>query len=72
MLHFLPLETSDTAYDDTQGRTDIKTYENRWKELYSLCECTFHQLAAKNVNVNVVVMICCQGNSIFLGQKKKL
>ena len=47
MFDFLPLETSDTAYNDTQGRTDIKTRENRWKELYNLCECIFHQLAAK-------------------------
>ena len=51
MLHLLPLETSDTAHDDTQGRTDIKTPKNCWKELYNLCECIFHQLAAKNVNV---------------------
>ena len=28
MLPFLPLETSDTAYNDTQGRMDMKTREN--------------------------------------------
>ena len=33
------------------------------------CECIFHQLAVKNVNVNVVKMIYCQHNSIFLRQK---
>ena len=30
----------------------------------------FHQLNVKNVNVNVVITIYCQHNSIFLGQKK--
>ena len=33
-------------------------------------ECIFHQLAVKNVNVNVVKTIYCQHNSIFLKQKK--
>ena len=32
-------------------------------------ECIFHQLAVKNVNVNVVKTIYCQRNSIFLRQK---
>ena len=31
----------------------------------------FTNLLPKNVNVNVVITIYCQGNSIFLGQKKK-
>ena len=35
------------------------------------CECIFHQLAVKNVNVNVVKTIYCQRNSIFLRPKKK-
>ena len=34
------------------------------------CECIFHQLAVKNVNVNVVITIYCQHNWIFLRQKK--
>ena len=34
------------------------------------CECIFHQLAVKNVNVNVVKTIYCQRSSIFLGEKK--
>ena len=34
------------------------------------CECIFHQLVVKNVNVNVVITIYCQHNSIFFGQKK--
>ena len=35
-------------------------------------ECIFHQLAVKNVNVNVVRTIYCQRNSIFLGKKNSL
>ena len=34
------------------------------------CECIFHQVAVKNVNVSVVKTIYCQCNSIFLRQKK--
>ena len=34
-----------------------------------MCECIFHQLAVKNVNVNVVITIYCQCNSIFLREK---
>ena len=36
----------------------------------STCEWIFHQLAVKNVNVNVVIKIYCKRNSIFLRQKK--
>ena len=32
-------------------------------------ECIFHKLAVKNVIVNVVKMIYCQRNSIFLAKK---
>ena len=32
------------------------------------CECIFHQLAVKNVNVNVVKTILASHNSIFLRQ----
>ena len=32
-------------------------------------ECNFHQVAVKNVNVNVVKKIYCQRNSIFLRKK---
>ena len=35
----------------------------------TICECIFHQLAVKNVNVNVVKTIYCQLSSIFLGKK---
>ena len=35
-----------------------------------MCECIFHQFAVKNVSVNVVIMIYCQHNWIFLRQKK--
>ena len=41
-------------------------------EKNSTCECNFHQLAVKNVNVNVVKTIYCQRNSIFLRQKKSI
>ena len=34
------------------------------------CECIFHQVAVKNVNVSVVKTIYCQRNLIFLRQKK--
>ena len=36
----------------------------------TMCECIFHQLAVKNVNINVVKTIYCQHNWIFLGQNK--
>ena len=61
MLPFLPLETSDTAYNDTQGRTDMKTRENCWKELYNLCECIFHQLATKKCECQ------CSNNDLLPG-----
>ena len=36
------------------------------------CECIFHQLAIKNVNINVVIAINCEHNWIFLGQDKNI
>ena len=36
----------------------------------TMCECIFHQLAVKNINVNVVKTRYCQRNSIFLRPKK--
>ena len=62
MLPFLPLEISDTAYNDTQGRTDMKTCENCRKELYNLCECIFHQLATKKCECQ------CSNNDLLPGQ----
>ena len=35
-----------------------------------MCECIFHHLAVKNVNINLVKIIYCQRNLIFLRQKK--
>ena len=51
---------------------NIKTRENRGNINSTTCEYMFHQLAVKNVKVNVVITIYCQHNSIFLRQKIKL
>ena len=45
----------------------IKTHKSRERNS-TTCKCIFHQLAVKNVNVNVVIAIYCQLNWIFLGQ----
>ena len=65
-LHFLRLETP--PYDDTQSRTDIKTRENCGKELYNVW-IHFSPTCRQNLNINVVITIYCQQNSIFLKQK---
>ena len=62
-------ETSDTAvrwYSNVtlKRAKTVERNSTRWN--WSI----FHQLNVKNVNVNVVITIYCQHNSIFLGQKK--
>ena len=50
-----------------------RTFKKRAKTVErnsTTCECIFHQLAVKNVNVNVVIKIYCRRNSIFLRPKK--
>ena len=37
-----------------------------------MCNCIFHQLAVKDVNVIVVITIYCQHNWIFLRRKKDI
>ena len=62
-----------------QARKKIKFHRCSFREFKraktaernsTTCECIFHQLAVKNVNVNVVITIYCQHNWIFLRQKK--
>ena len=69
-LHFLPLETSDTAVQ-WYSRKNVTLKPAKTTERNSTtCECIFHQFAVKKVNVNVVITIYCQHNWIFLRQKK--
>ena len=69
-LYFLPLETSDTAVQ-WFSRWNVTLKRAKTAERNSTtCECIFHQLAVKSVNVNVVITIYCQHHWIFLRQKK--
>ena len=81
-FHFLNLESLKTIYaslftfrDFRHRCTMILKVEQTLKHAKiteknsTTCECIFHQLAVKNVNVNVVKTIYCQRNSIFLRQK---
>ena len=81
-FHFLNLECLKRMYDSLftfrdfrHRRTIILKVERTLKRAKTMernsttCECIFHQLAVKNVNVNVVITIYCQHNSIFFGQK---
>ena len=69
-LHFLPLETSDTAVQ-WYSRLNVTLKRAKTAERNSTtCECIFHQFAVKNVNVSVVITIYCQHNWISLRQKK--
>ena len=82
VFHFLNLESLKRIYaslftfrDFRHHRTMILNVERTLKHAKTaernstMCECIFHQLAVKNVNVSVVKMIYCQHNSIFLRQK---
>ena len=83
VFYFLNLESLKRIYaslftfrDFRHRRTMILKVEQTLKHAKTrernstMCECIFHQLAVKNVNVNVVKTIYCQRNSIFLLAKK--
>ena len=48
----------------------MKTGENRWKELNTTSEWIFHQLAAKNLNVNAVQWSIASVIQYSIGKKK--
>ena len=83
VFHFLNLESLKKIYtslltfrDLRHRRTMVFKVEQTFKHARTternstMCECIFHQLAVKNVNVNVVKTIYCQRNLIFLRPKK--
>ena len=85
VFHFLNLESLKRMYASLFTSRDfrhrhamilkvernIKTPENRGKELYNV-RMHFSPICCKKVNVNVVITIYCQHNWIFLKQKKKI
>ena len=83
VFHFLNLESLKRIYaslftfrDFRHHRTMILKVERTLKHAKTternstMCECIFHQLAVKNVNINVVKTIYCPRNSTFLRPKK--
>ena len=81
VFHFRNLESLKRIYaslftfrDFRHRRTMILKVERTLKHPKTTernsttCECIFHQLAVKNVNVNVVKTILASHNSIFLRQ----
>ena len=82
IFHFLNLESMKRIYtslftfrDFRHHHTMILKVERTLKHAKTAkrnsttCECIFHQLDVKNLNDNVVKMVYCQRNLIFLMQK---
>ena len=61
-------EETNGAHAHNRDRIPLKRAKTAERSS-TTCECIFHQVAVKNVNVKVVKTIYCQCNSIFLRQK---